>query len=127
MGFNSLLHEVIKEDDQPAASTDNGDNSDSGTDRTVNNNDSDEDYDRKSENAVDYSDINELAEDLQTLMKPPEQKTSGDDYDDIEDAIPVNKVTADASVQELRVTMAATNNNSDSGKLVVYKLSSKKV
>ena len=82
----------MQEDCPSPSSTDN--------DQTDDNNGSDDDIDRKSDTAVDFSDINELAEDLQFLMQaenPP--ASTGDDYDDIEDAIPVNKVQAEGVVK----------------------------
>lgn len=60
-GFNSMLSEVIREDEHS--------NSSAGDDSSNKSNHSDDDFDRKSDNAIDYSDINELAEDLQILMQ----------------------------------------------------------
>lgn len=60
-GLNSMISEVIREDEHSNSSTNCDDSSKS--------NHSDDDFDRKSDNAVDYSDINELAEDLQVLMQ----------------------------------------------------------
>lgn len=56
-----MLREVIHEEDN--STNENGDKSSKAVA-----DDSDEDYDRKSENAVDYSDINELADDIQSAM-----------------------------------------------------------
>lgn len=68
------MSEVIRDeqDNDNEEPTENGDTDGNSTSPTNNSSraddDTDDDYDRKSENAVDYSDINELAEDLQTLM-----------------------------------------------------------
>lgn len=56
-----MISEVIREDEHSNSSTNCDDSSKS--------NHSDDDFDRKSDNAIDYSDINELAEDLQVLMQ----------------------------------------------------------
>lgn len=56
-----MISEVIREDEHSNSSTNCEDSSKS--------NHSDDDFDRKSDNAIDYSDINELAEDLQVLMQ----------------------------------------------------------
>lgn len=67
--------------------------SDSNAD-SANENDSDDDYNKKADTAVDFSDIMELAEDLQTSMQAIKTDT-GDDYDDVEESIPATKVTTD--------------------------------
>lgn len=56
-----MISEVIREDEHSNSSTNCDDSSKS--------NHSDDDFDKKSDNAIDYSDINELAEDLQVLMQ----------------------------------------------------------
>lgn len=60
-GFNSMISEVIREDEHSNSSTN--------CDDSFRSNHSDDDFDKKSDNAIDYSDINELAEDLQVLMQ----------------------------------------------------------
>lgn len=90
MGFDSLL-EAIQEDARTTHDASDKDEDD----------DSDEDYEKKDDSAVDFSDITELAEDLQTTMQATKVE-SGDDYDDVEDAIPATKVSVDnvASAKE---------------------------
>lgn len=60
-GLNSMISEVIREDEHSNSSANCDDSSKS--------NNSDDDFDKKSDNAIDYSDINELAEDVQVLMQ----------------------------------------------------------
>lgn len=79
--------------------------------------DDEKDYDKKSDTAEDFSDITELAEDLQTAMQvciisfffctqflksffilfiqSAQRSASGIDFDDIEDVNPVNRVISD--------------------------------
>lgn len=45
----------------------------------------DYDYDKKSDTAEDFSEINELAEDLQSAMLPEEPPPTGDNYDEIDE------------------------------------------
>lgn len=112
-----MISEVIREDEHS--------NSSNNCDDSYQSNHSDDDFDRKSDNAVDYSDINELAEDLQVLMQEvkvfllmfvmsvfdvcglflsqsAKERSSADDsnYDDIEDSIPVNKVSNDTKYSD---------------------------
>lgn len=42
----------------------------------------DYDYDKKSDTAEDFSEINELAEDLQSAMLPEKAPATGDNYDE---------------------------------------------
>lgn len=70
MGLNNLLTEVMSED---AKITENGKSKDGNSSAAVGSSDgsagdSDEDYDKKSDTAIDYSDIVELAEDIQSMM-----------------------------------------------------------
>ncbi|GAB0087540.1 Transcription initiation factor TFIID subunit [Sergentomyia squamirostris] len=97
LGLNSLLSEVIslssdKDSRRSSRDTDSGDD----FQRQDSEEDGDEeDFTTKADNAIDYSDINELAEDLLVAIEPTEKKDSLDDDYDIEDAIPVNKVSID--------------------------------
>lgn len=90
MGLNTILNEVIYSEQTSR----NGDDKD----ETGDDEDDDKDYTKKLDTAIDYSDITELADEM-TSMPPPQSyintNVEGDDYDDIEDAIPVNKVTGD--------------------------------
>lgn len=67
MGLNKMLTEVmsgqnpVNENGKPSTSEPGGSSEGSAGD-------SDEDYDKKSDTAVDYSDIVELAEDVQSSM-----------------------------------------------------------
>ncbi|XP_055377436.1 transcription initiation factor TFIID subunit 1 [Condylostylus longicornis] len=76
-GFDSFLHEVI---------SDKGSQGDFG--RGI------EESFAKNENAIDYSDINELAEDFSSPPRESNNQSSNDDYD-IEDEIPASKLSAD--------------------------------
>lgn len=87
LGLDSLLEE-IQEDDRENGSAES-DSKDGNLD------DSDDDYDKKDDSAIDFSDISELAEDLQTAMQGAKVDT-GDDYDDVEKIIPATKVTVDS-------------------------------
>lgn len=79
MGLNSLLNEVIEKDSE--------------TDKSENENQKyEEDCDGeiiKSENAIDYSDINELSEDCPAV--------AATEQTDLEDEIPATKVEAQNS------------------------------
>lgn len=67
MGLNKMLTEVMSEDAQV---TENGakNQATAGGSSEGSAGDSDEDYDKKSDTAIDYSDIVELAEDIQSSM-----------------------------------------------------------
>lgn len=71
-------------------------NKDDSLSRNNESNSDSDDYEKKSDTAEDFSDITELAEDIQITMQP-EKLTSkpGDDYDDIEAAIPASTVKID--------------------------------
>lgn len=101
LGFDDML-EVMQEDDpsdEQKSGNENGGNDDmSDSD--------DDDYEKKSDTAEDFSDITELAEDLQTAMAPERSTVDdGDDYEDIESAIPASTVKLDGD----------SNDNVDSG------------
>lgn len=108
-----MISEVIREDEHSNSSNNCEDSSKS--------NHSDDDFDKKSDNAIDYSDINELAEDLQVLMQEVNicikkfhilkgtnlqsvKEKDDTNYDDIEDSIPVNKVSTDAKFSDQRTS-----------------------
>ncbi|XP_030373648.1 transcription initiation factor TFIID subunit 1 isoform X4 [Scaptodrosophila lebanonensis] len=100
LGLNSLLHEVIDQDGE-ATSEDEADkpNKDASLSAfdalkaSLSNDGNEEDGAIKAqEDAIDYSDINELSEDCP--RSPPAQPTNLSSYDDLEDAIPASKVEA---------------------------------
>lgn len=97
LGLNSLLSEVISlpSDKDSRRSSREDDSGDEFRRQDSEDDTNDEDFTTKADTAIDYSDINELAEDLPVAIEPTENKSQpGDDYD-IEDAIPANKVTVD--------------------------------
>lgn len=53
----------------------------------------DYDYDKKSDTAEDFSEINELAEDLQTAMLSEKGPPTGENYDDTDEELAKNTVT----------------------------------
>lgn len=90
LGLNSLL-EVMQEDDTAENQLSQGRDSGLGSqdsalpDNSQEDNDNDEyDYDKKSDTAEDFSEINELAEDLQSAMLPEKPPATGDNYDEVE-------------------------------------------
>lgn len=87
MGLDTFLEEIQGDERKTEDSDSNAD--------STNENDSDDDYEKKADSAVDFSDITELAEDLQTSMQAVKTET-GDDYDDVEESIPASKVSADS-------------------------------
>lgn len=116
MGLNSLLHEVI---DQNAA-TNSDEETDEKPDKAAvelaeglsafdalkagvsSNSETLEDGSIKAQDdAIDYSDINELSEDCPRTPSPPpaaaNESTTAATYDDLEDAIPATKVEAKSS------------------------------
>lgn len=117
MGLNSLLHEVI---DQNAA-TNSDEETDEKSDKAAavesaeglsafdalkagvsSNSETLEDGSIKAQDdAIDYSDINELSEDCPRTPSPPaaaaNESTTAATYDDLEDAIPATKVEAKSS------------------------------
>ncbi|XP_058813451.1 transcription initiation factor TFIID subunit 1 isoform X2 [Topomyia yanbarensis] len=95
MGLSSFLADVLTDGtEKPEEHSDSDDSSSSDDHRYDDNDDDNANYKVKAEDAVDYSDINELAEDLPVAVEPAGSKAEAvdDDYDDIEAAIPVNKV-----------------------------------
>lgn len=98
LGLNSLLNEVIREESNEKDESD----------------DDDGDYTKKADEAIDYSDINELADDLPTSIQPSQSLYMGssDDYD-IEDAIPVNKVSADSADDLFQNHLIESKDSSD--------------
>lgn len=99
LGLDSLL-EVMQEDEDENDSDKEPNQSGSGsgaegtaqTEPTQNEND-DYDYDRKSDTAEDFSEINELAEDLQSAMLSEKvQASTGDNYDETDDLVVKNTV-----------------------------------
>lgn len=96
LGLDSLLGEVMQEDENEDVN--NQDDGSSKNNENLDSNSDSDDYEKKSDTAEDFSDITELAEDIQVTMQP-ERSTSkhGDDYDDIEAAIPASTVKIDAS------------------------------
>lgn len=123
MGLNSLLHEVI---DQNAATNSDEENEEKPEKATASESaeglsafdalkagvsssssgggggDTHEDGSIKAQDdAIDYSDINELSEDCPRTPSPPPAAANDSDtaatYDDLEDAIPATKVEAKSS------------------------------
>ncbi|XP_001845437.2 transcription initiation factor TFIID subunit 1 isoform X1 [Culex quinquefasciatus] len=97
MGLSSFLADVLTDGtEKPQQQDSDSDDSSSSDDRRYDDPDEDNaNYRVKAEDAVDYSDFNELAEELPDA--PPEPASRDDeDYDDIEAAIPVSKVDAKA-------------------------------
>ncbi|XP_055631687.1 transcription initiation factor TFIID subunit 1 isoform X2 [Toxorhynchites rutilus septentrionalis] len=96
MGLSSLLADLMPDEaEKPIMNSDSDDSSSSDDRRYYDNDDDNNSFKMKAEDAVDYSDINELAEDLPVAIEPSEGKRGSgeeDDYDDIEAAIPVSKV-----------------------------------
>ncbi|XP_053696319.1 transcription initiation factor TFIID subunit 1 isoform X2 [Sabethes cyaneus] len=96
MGLSSFLADVLTDGTEKRVelNSDSDDSSSSDDHRRYDDDDDTSNYKQKAEDAVDYSDINELAEDLPVAIQPSEKgKDDGeDDYDDIEAAIPVTKV-----------------------------------
>lgn len=83
----------MQEDDEQADSDKETNQGDAGSgnesanreEQSQNEND-DYDYDKKSDTAEDFSEINELAEDLQSAMMPEKARTTtGDNYDDVDE------------------------------------------
>lgn len=79
LGLDNPLADVMREEradkvstgsggDQPRANGTAPEGTASSKNKSDSDSDDDGDYERKSETAIDYSDINELAEDLQSLM-----------------------------------------------------------
>ncbi|XP_055699483.1 transcription initiation factor TFIID subunit 1 isoform X1 [Phlebotomus papatasi] len=97
LGLNSLLSEVISlpSDKDSRRSSREDDSGDEFRRQDSEDDTNDEDFTTKADTAVDYSDINELAEDLPVAIEPTENKSQPEDDYDIEDAIPANKVTVD--------------------------------
>ncbi|XP_065085735.1 transcription initiation factor TFIID subunit 1-like isoform X2 [Ochlerotatus camptorhynchus] len=97
MGLSSFLADVLTDGTEkpPFENSDSDDSSSSDDHRYDDHDDDNANYKIKAEDAVDFSDFNELAEDLPVAIEPSDgKKGSGgeDDYDDIEAAIPVSKV-----------------------------------
>lgn len=111
LGLDSLLEE-LQQEDRDGGKSPNDNSADDANDK-----DSDEDYEKKSDTAIDFSEITELAEDLQTTMQAA-KKENGDDYDDVEEAIPATKVSADAAetVKNDSATDTNTNGNNNESK-----------
>ncbi|XP_053671796.1 transcription initiation factor TFIID subunit 1 [Anopheles nili] len=112
MGLSSFLADVLQDDDAekpPRSDSDSDDSSSSDDDRRRRRYDDDSDganYKVKADCAVDYSDIQELAEELAVPSPPSEVKSKDnengeqkdikqeDDMDDIEAVIPCTRVEA---------------------------------
>ncbi|XP_055587369.1 transcription initiation factor TFIID subunit 1 isoform X2 [Uranotaenia lowii] len=100
MGLSSLLDDVLTDGtEKPVYNSDSDDSSSSDDNRYDRHDDDGGNYRIKADDAIDYSDINELAEDLPVAIEPSQQRklrkdSDGDeeDYDDIEASIPVSKV-----------------------------------
>ncbi|XP_058465400.1 transcription initiation factor TFIID subunit 1 isoform X2 [Malaya genurostris] len=98
MGLSSFLADVLTDGtEKPVAENSDSDDSSSSDDRRYDDNDDDHaNYKVKAEDAVDYSDINELADDLPVAVEAGADGSrtgeGDDDYDDIEAAIPASKV-----------------------------------
>ncbi|XP_021710567.1 transcription initiation factor TFIID subunit 1 isoform X2 [Aedes aegypti] len=102
MGLSSFLADVLTDGTEkaPVEHSDSDDSSSSDDHRYDDNDDDNANYKIKADDAVDFSDFNELAEDLPVALDASDhKKDSGgeDDYDDIEAAIPVSKVDVKGS------------------------------
>lgn len=60
----------------------------------------DYDYDKKSDTAEDFSEINELAEDLQSAMLPEKVPATGDNYDDNDETLEKIAVKAESTTTD---------------------------
>jgi len=116
MGLNSLLSEVIDqnggtnsdEDTEEKPVSDSADNLSAfdALKAGVNSEATEDGAIKAQDDAIDYSDINELSEDCPRTPSPPaaaatgaaeEATTSASTFDDLEDAIPASKVEAKLS------------------------------
>ncbi|XP_059612108.1 transcription initiation factor TFIID subunit 1 isoform X2 [Phlebotomus argentipes] len=106
LGLNALLSEVISLPSDKSSRRSSGDD-DSGDEFRRQESEDDtteEDFTTKADTAIDYSDINELAEDLPVTIEPSEaEKDNPEDDYDIEDAIPVNKVAVESGSSDAAV------------------------
>uniref|UniRef100_A0A1Q3F465 Transcription initiation factor TFIID subunit n=1 Tax=Culex tarsalis TaxID=7177 RepID=A0A1Q3F465_CULTA len=115
MGLSSFLADVLTDGtEKPQQQDSDSDDSSSSDDRRFDDPDEDNaNYRVKADDAVDYSDFNELAEELPDA--PPEPASRDDeDYDDIEAAIPVSKVDA-ASAERQGVKGECDSDDEGSG------------
>lgn len=98
----------MQEDEEQAESEKETNQSDAGADNTQDSaqserNDAendDYDYDKKSDTAEDFSEINELAEDLQSAMLPEKVATTGDNYDDNDEKLEQNAVKVEPTTTD---------------------------
>lgn len=113
LGLNSLLNEVIDqnagadsdeepETEKPAPESAEGLSAFDALKAGLNSETNEDGLIKAQDDAIDYSDINELSEDCPRTPSPPSQPseeaaTSASTYDDLEDAIPATKVEAKSS------------------------------
>ncbi|XP_017847616.1 transcription initiation factor TFIID subunit 1 isoform X2 [Drosophila busckii] len=112
LGLNSMLHEVIDQNDsknidEEAEEKPQPDSSGNlsvfdALKAGLTNDDDDDGVIKAQDDAIDYSDINELSEDCPRSPPPLlEIQTSTPTFDDLEDAIPASKVEAKPNDKEL--------------------------
>ncbi|XP_030565091.1 transcription initiation factor TFIID subunit 1 isoform X2 [Drosophila novamexicana] len=109
LGLNSLLNEVIDQnagansdeepEEKPAPESAEGLSAFDALKAGLNSETNEDGLIKAQDDAIDYSDINELSEDCPRTPSPPSQPseeaaTSASTYDDLEDAIPATKVEA---------------------------------
>lgn len=68
-GLATILHEAIHENDKSENSSDNSDDHSEENKFNATENSDEDDYDKKSDTAIDYFDITELAEDIPFIAK----------------------------------------------------------